>query len=121
MHAFISDVPGDETMHGEIKQRLGDEVPAGLIAHLVFKIENGLRHIEVWETPEAWVRYRDEAVEPAVDAVLAAHGISDGDVGEPVWREIDMVDVSVGVPPGGRPHTLPEVTAPDGAPAEVAE
>ena len=74
-YAFIQNVPADETMYAQIKAKLGDEPPKGLIAHVVIKQEAGLRYVDVWETQADWERFRDEEVEPAVDAVLSAIGL----------------------------------------------
>jgi hypothetical protein len=74
-YAFVQDVPATEEMYGEIKARLGDRPPKGLIAHVAIKRERGLRYVDVWDTEADWERFRDERVEPAVGAVLASRGI----------------------------------------------
>jgi hypothetical protein len=95
MYAFIRDVPADEHIYGEIKQRLGSTPPPGLISHVVFKYQDGLRNVDVWDTESAWERYRDEAVEPAVRAVLEAHGVL-VDFADVEVEPIEMVDALVG-------------------------
>ena len=75
-YAFIQDVPADETMYGEIRARLGDVPPTGLISHVAVPRDGGgLRYLDVWETPADRERFRDEVVEPAVGEVLTAHGL----------------------------------------------
>jgi len=63
-YAFYYDVPGDETMYQQVKDRLGPEVADGLNVHLVTKIDGGLRHLNVWRTAEDWQRYQRERVPP---------------------------------------------------------
>jgi hypothetical protein len=74
-YAFIQDVPANDEMYREIRAGLGDRPPAGLIAHIAYQREGGLRYVDVWETETDWERFRVERVEPAVDAVLARYGI----------------------------------------------
>jgi len=75
MYGFVQDVPANEEMYGQIKARLGDQPPKGLVAHVVLTRDGGLRYVDVWETQADWERFRDEEVEPAVDAVLSAIGL----------------------------------------------
>jgi len=74
-YAFVQDVPANERIYGEIRERLGDEPPKGLVTHVAMKRENGLRYVDVWETRADWERFRDDKVEPAVSAVLSDLGI----------------------------------------------
>jgi hypothetical protein len=74
-YAFIQDVPADEAMYREIRKRLGDETPDGLIAHVVLKREGGLRYVDVWESEAHWERFREERAEPTVDGILGELGI----------------------------------------------
>ena len=75
MYGFIQDVPANEELYGQIKSHLGDRPPKGLVAHVVLTRDGGLRYVDVWETQADWERFRDEEVEPAVDAVLSAIGL----------------------------------------------
>jgi hypothetical protein len=75
MYGFIQDVPANEEMYGQIKSRLGNQPPKGLVAHVVLTREGGLRYVDVWETKADWERFRDQEVEPTVDAVLSAIGL----------------------------------------------
>lgn len=92
-YAFTYDVPADERFYRRVRELIGDDYPHGLIVHLTIKRpEGGLRHIDVWESQEDWVRFRDERSDPAVDEVLAAAGIP-GRPGQPVEQEMDVIDV----------------------------
>jgi hypothetical protein len=95
VYAFTRDVPGDVSIYNEIKERLGSTAPKGLISHVVFRHDGGLRHVDVWDTQADWERYRDEQVEPAVAAVLTAHGIP-VDFAQVVVEHLEMVDALVG-------------------------
>ena len=75
MYGFIQDVPANEELYGQIKSRLGGRPPKGLVAHVVLTRDGGLRYVDVWETQADWERFRDEEVEPAVEAVLSAIGL----------------------------------------------
>ena len=94
-YGFIKDVPANEEIYRQIKERLGIEAPAGLICHVAIPHERGLRYVDVWETRDQWERYRDEVVEPAVDAVLDGLGIPH-DHSMVNFEEFDPVDVWLG-------------------------
>lgn len=74
-YAFIQDVPGDAAMWAQIEAEIGDRSPAGLVVHLVHAREGGLRYVDVWEDEASWEAFRTGVVEPAVERVLARHGI----------------------------------------------
>ena len=63
-HACSYEVPASEQMYREVKQAIGDELPEGLVVHLVLQAESGLRHIEVWDSKEAFERFQVERVAP---------------------------------------------------------
>jgi hypothetical protein len=93
-YALRYDVPADEDMYRQVKARIGDEQPHGLIAHLVVQSDHGLCHIGVWDSPDAWRRFHDDRVEPAVHAVLTAAGFTAMPPDPPV-EELNLVDVWV--------------------------
>lgn len=74
-YAFIQDVPANRQIYSQIRERLGENPPAGLIAHIAATRDGGLRYIDVWESEDAWIAFRDERVEPAVATVLATYGL----------------------------------------------
>ena len=94
-YAFFYDVPGTEELYQRVKAEIGDDPPKGQLAHLVVKVEGGLRHFNVWDCEEDWARYRDERVGPAVAKVLAAAGITERPP-EPVEQQVDVVDIWTG-------------------------
>ena len=95
-YAFVQDVPANEQMYGEIRARLGDSPPRGLISHVVVPGDGGgLRYIDVWDSAEDWERFREEQVEPVVGEVLAAHGLPH-DHTLVRFEELRLVDAWVG-------------------------
>jgi hypothetical protein len=59
--------------HYESVQRaLGDEVPDGLILHAAGEVDGHWRAVSVWESREAFARFRDARLLPAVQQALGA-------------------------------------------------
>jgi hypothetical protein len=102
-YAFSYEVPGNPAIYAAVKAEIGPDVPTGLIAQLVLQVEQGLRHIMVWNTPEDWELFSRTRVDPAVDKVLAATGIS-AQREVPAITTLDLVDVWA---PGPSPQRLP--------------
>ena len=94
-YAFIQDVPANEEIYAKIRAELGEEPPAGLVAHLVQRQPSGLRYIDVWESEEAWETFRQACVEPAVSRVLAGYGIPH-DHSQVHVEEIDVIHTWLG-------------------------
>src|ERR1700722_3865904 len=74
-YSFTRDVPFNEEQYAEIRSLIGDETPRGLITHLAIRRDGGLRYIDVWDTEADWERFRDDRVSPAVQKMMAHHGI----------------------------------------------
>lgn len=97
-YAFIQDVPADEAMYAEIRARMGDDPPKGLVSHVAVPLEGGgLRYLDVWDTAADWKRFRDEVAEPIVGEVLAARGLPH-DHSLVRFEELRPIDVWVGSP-----------------------
>ena len=94
-YAVSYEVPGNEEIYGKVKAEIGNDRPQGLIVHLVVQREAGLQHIEVWESEESWVRFRDEEAQPAVNRFLKSIGFDDP-APAPAEEEIQVVDVMLG-------------------------
>ena len=94
-YALQYDVPADEQMYQQVKAAIGDEPPKGLVAHLVVRVEGGLRHIGVWDSQEDWQRFHDERVEPAVHTVLTTAGFTEMPPDPPV-HDLKLIDVWLG-------------------------
>ena len=91
-YALSHDVPADAQTYRAVRAAIGDDPPHGLVVHLVFEVEDGLRHIGVWDTEAHWRRFRDERSEPAVHAVLSASGVGVMPP-DPPSEELQVVDV----------------------------
>lgn len=95
-YACHYDVPTDEQTYQRVTAAIGDEPSKGLVVHLVVKNDTGgLRHVTVWESQEDWERFRAERVQPAIEKVMAAAGITEIPP-RPVERAMEVVDVRVG-------------------------
>ena len=69
-YAFYYDAPGNEQIYRLVSKAIGNERPEGLIAAVVTKTDSGLRHLDVWQSRQQWLTFRDGQVRPAVAAVL---------------------------------------------------
>ncbi len=94
-YAFIQDVPANEQHYREIRAELGEATPAGLVAHVVVQRDGGLRYVDVWESRDAWERFREQRLHPAVDKVMAAHGVN-RDEARTSFEEIRVIDTWLG-------------------------
>jgi hypothetical protein len=94
-YAFVLDVPANETIYTDIRSKLCDETPDGLVAHLVLKRVGGLRYIDVWESEAQFTRFRDERLEPTVTEVLAGYGLPH-DHSQSRFEEVDVIDTWLG-------------------------
>jgi hypothetical protein len=53
-YAFTYEVPITAEIYARIKDGIGPERPPGLIAHLAYRTEQGLRYMDVWQTKDDW-------------------------------------------------------------------
>jgi hypothetical protein len=99
-YTFIQDVPANEEIYGQIRARLGEGPPKGLVVHLAVKHDGGLRYIDVWDTRADWERFREERVEPVVSDVRAGYGLPH-DHSLVRFEEIDVIDIWMAEPAAG--------------------
>ena len=92
-YAFYYDAPGDEQIYRLVSEAIGKTRPDGLITAVVTKTDTGLRHLDVWQSRERWLQFRDGQVRPAVAAVLANLGIP-APAEPPQENELALVDVT---------------------------
>ena len=76
-YAYTYDVPINAEIYARIKEGLGPDRPPGLIAHLAWRIEGGLRYVDVWQSKDDRGLRREPAAprrapDPAGDARLRA-------------------------------------------------
>ena len=53
-YAFSYEVPINADIYARIRTGIGEERAPGLIAHLAYRTEQGLRYVDVWETKDDW-------------------------------------------------------------------
>jgi len=97
-YSVIQDVPANDEMYAQIKAKLGDEAPDGLIVHVVVRRDGGLRYVDVWASEEQYRDFMDGTVEPVVGEVLAGYGLPH-DHSLVTTEEVDVIDVWIGTAP----------------------
>jgi heme-degrading monooxygenase HmoA len=91
-YGWMQDVPITMEMYQQIRAELGTEAPGEMIVHVVSQTERGLRYVSVWESKEAWERFRDARLHPAVGRVFARNSFQPP-AGEPPMQELDVREV----------------------------
>ena len=71
-HAIFQDVAASWVEYERVAGGLLDPAPAGLILHVAGPTDEGVRTIDVWETEEAWQRFRDERLAPVIGVLGGA-------------------------------------------------
>ena len=69
-YAFTYDVPINAETYDRIRQGLGPERPLGLIAHLAWRTESGLRYVDVWQSKDEWESFTENRLHPVVHPIL---------------------------------------------------
>jgi hypothetical protein len=106
-HAIVQDVAASWVEYERVARGLIDPAPAGLILHVAGPTDEGVRTIDVWETEEAWQRFRDERLAPSIGALGGAA------LPEPSLRELRPLQLVLGRGPrsgkrSGRPQPASE-------------
>ncbi|MBO3749925.1 hypothetical protein J5X84_27915 [Streptosporangiaceae bacterium NEAU-GS5] len=93
-HAFTYEVPIGPDVYARIKEGLGPEPPKGLIAHLAYRTDNGLRYVDVWQSQSDWETFVEERLHPVVDGILTETlGFRPP---EPSMERLDIIDAWIG-------------------------
>jgi hypothetical protein len=69
-YSFTYDVPINAETYSRIKDGLGPERPSGLIAHLAWRIEGGLRYVDVWQAKDDFEAFAETRLHPVVHSLL---------------------------------------------------
>ena len=69
-YAFTYDVPIGAETYARIKAGLGPERPGGLIAHLAWRTESGLRYVDVWQSKDDFEAFVEQRLHPVVHPIL---------------------------------------------------
>jgi hypothetical protein len=65
-----------EEMYDAVNERMGGEMPAGMLLHAAGRDESGTFEIvDVWESRDAMRRFEDERLRPAIAAVMGERGM----------------------------------------------
>ena len=68
-YAYVQDVAASWERYARMTALLVDTPPEGLLVHVAGPTEEGVRIIDVWESEEAWERFRSECLAPAIAAL----------------------------------------------------
>lgn len=96
-YAFIQDIPADAYTYGQVRARMGDTPPAGLVSHVVIEREEGLRFLDVWESEDEWRAFHDNTLIPILSSVFADNGITP-DASKVTHEHVNVVDAWVQAP-----------------------
>jgi hypothetical protein len=89
-YAFTYDVPINAETYARIRQGLGRERPSGLIAHLAWRTDAGLRYVDVWQSKDDYEVFAESRLHPVVHPILQE---SLGFVPpEPAHTALDVID-----------------------------
>src|SRR6266851_491899 len=69
-YAFTYEVPINAEIYARIKEGIGPERAPGLIAHLAYRTETGLRYVDVWETKDDFEAFEHDRLHPVVHSLL---------------------------------------------------
>jgi hypothetical protein len=68
-YAFVQDIAASWQQYELIAAATVEPVPGGLILHVAGPTAEGFRIIDVWESEDAWHRFRAERLAPAIAAL----------------------------------------------------
>jgi hypothetical protein len=69
-YALTYDGPISGETYARIKEGLGPERPPGLIAHLAWRTETGLRYVDVWQSKDDHEAFAESRLHPVVHPIL---------------------------------------------------
>lgn len=69
-YAFTYEVPITAEIYRRIMDGVGAERPPGLIAHIAYKTESGLRYIDVWQTKDDYEAFEHNRLHPVIHPIL---------------------------------------------------
>ena len=91
-YAFVNDVAASWEQYERFERAFEGPTPDGLVIHAAGPTDEGFRIIAVWESEDAWDRFRTERLGPGVETM--AHVA-------PTFRPLHATHVVQG---GGRPR-----------------
>ena len=69
--AVVHDVAASWEDYGRVERAMAASPRAGLIVHAAGSTDEGFRTIDVWDSEDAWCRFRADRLHHALDGVLA--------------------------------------------------
>ncbi len=69
-YAFTYEVPITAEIYRRIMDGVGAERPPGLIAHIAYKTESGLRYVDVWQTKDDYDAFEHTRLHPVIHPIL---------------------------------------------------
>jgi hypothetical protein len=92
-YAVVQDVASSWEQYRRFAGVLREPAPRGLVLHAAGPTDEGFRIIDVWESKQAWERFRAECLAPAIAALGGPSRP------EPTVRELDLAHIVVGTAP----------------------
>ncbi len=89
-YAFTYDAPINAETYARIKEGLGPDRPLGLIAHLAWRTDSGLRYLDVWRSRADHEEFAENRLHPVVHPIL--QDMLGFVPPEPSPTELDVID-----------------------------
>ena len=68
-YGFVQDVSANWQNYERVAAALVDPPPPGLLVHIAGPTDEGVRIMNVWASEQAWQRFRNERLAPAIAAL----------------------------------------------------
>jgi hypothetical protein len=68
-YAFVQDIASSWEQYERVAATLTDPPPPGLLLHLAGPTDEGFRVIDIWDSEEAFDRFRSQRLQPAIAAL----------------------------------------------------
>lgn len=92
-YAFIQEMPATKDMYLSISDKIGDEIPKGLIVHLAFETKTGMRIVDLWESEEDFDRFGEQRLHAALEKTMQDAGVTRESMGQPKQEDVTPVEV----------------------------
>jgi hypothetical protein len=99
-YAFVQDISASWHLYEQVRAKLADPAPLGLIIHVAGPTDEGFRIIAIWESEQAWDDFQTGTIAPALAALGGAARP------EPIFRDLHPRHLVVG--PSDRRASLEE-------------
>ena len=77
--AYVQDIEGETTeQYDKIAAEVGNDAPDGLIVHVAGEHGNGIRIIDVWESEDAFMKFRNGKLGAAIEKVMGPDAMAQG-------------------------------------------